>query len=66
MLEAYGPFVERQLARGIRLQTISRHILGLFQGQPGARAWRRHLSEQAHRPSAGPEVLLQAAELVSD
>ena len=66
VLEAYGPFVERQLARGIRLQTISRHILGLFQGQPGARAWRRHLSEQAHRPGAGPEVLLRAAALVPD
>ncbi len=66
VLEAYTPFVERQLARGIRLQTISRHILGLFQGQPGARAWRRHLSEQAHRRDAGPEVLLQAAELVAD
>jgi tRNA-dihydrouridine synthase A len=66
VLEAYAPFVERQLARGIRLQTISRHILGLFQGQPGARAWRRHLSQRAHRPGAGPEVLLEAAGLVPD
>ena len=32
---------------------LSRHILGLFQGQPGARAWRRHLSQQAHRPGEG-------------
>lgn len=54
------PYVERELLRGTRLQQISRHILGLFQGQPGARAWRRYLSENAHRPGAGIEVLEQA------
>ena len=47
-----GPYVEAHLASGGRLQHISRHLLGLFQGLPGARAWRRTLSESAHRPDA--------------
>ena len=54
------PYVEQQLADGVRLHSITRHILGLFQGQPGARAWRRTLSEQGHRPGAGSEVIEQA------
>ncbi|WP_269752100.1 tRNA dihydrouridine(20/20a) synthase DusA [Thiocapsa bogorovii] len=57
ILDAFLPYVERELAGGTPLSAMSRHILGLFQGQPGARAWRRHLSEQAHRPGAGVEVL---------
>ncbi|HHM06467.1 MAG TPA: tRNA dihydrouridine(20/20a) synthase DusA [Gammaproteobacteria bacterium] len=58
------PYVATQLARGTPLQAISRHLLGLFQGQPGARAWRRHLSEQAHRQGADGRVLLDAARQV--
>jgi tRNA-dihydrouridine synthase A len=54
------PYVEQQLADGARLQRIARHMLGLFQGQPGARAWRRYISEHAHRDGAGPEVLENA------
>lgn len=54
------PYVERELARGVLLKHISRHMLGLFAGQPGARGWRRYLSENAHRNGAGPEVLEQA------
>jgi tRNA-dihydrouridine synthase A len=46
------PYIESHLAAGGRLQHISRHLLGLFQGLPGARAWRRTLSENAHRPDA--------------
>lgn len=65
VLEAFLPFVERELSRGIGLQHITRHILGLFQGQPGARAWRRYLSENAQRRSAGPEVILEAARHVA-
>lgn len=57
VLDAFLHYVERELAGGTPLSAMSRHILGLFQGQPGARAWRRHLSEQAHRPGAGVEVL---------
>jgi tRNA-dihydrouridine synthase A len=49
-----------QLRQGTPLKHITRHMLGLFQGQPGARRWRRTLSERAHRPGAGVEVL-QAA-----
>ena len=54
------PYVEAHLARGDRLQHISRHILGLYQGLPGARAYRRVLSEQAHRQDAGWEVVERA------
>jgi tRNA-dihydrouridine synthase A len=60
VLDAFLPYVEREIGAGQHLSAISRHILGLFQGQPGARAWRRHLSEQAHRPGAGIEVLTTA------
>jgi tRNA-dihydrouridine synthase A len=59
------PFVEKELSQGVRLQSITRHILGLFQGLPGARAWRRHLSEHAHRKGAGIEVIEQAAAQIS-
>ncbi len=54
------PFIEQERAAGTPLNRISRHILGLFSGRPGARAWRRHLSENAHLPGAGPEVIEQA------
>ena len=57
VLEAFIPYAERQLAAGVPMNAMSRHLLGLFQGQPGARAWRRRISEQAHRPGAGIEVL---------
>ena len=57
-------YVERQLADGVRLQQITRHMLGLFHGQPGARAWRRYISEHAHRDGAGPEVLEHALQYV--
>lgn len=60
VVQALIPYIERELAEGVYLSRITRHILGLFQGQPGARAWRRHLSEHAHRPGAGVEVLTQA------
>jgi len=53
-------YVAAELAAGTSLAAMTRHMLGLFQGVPGARAWRRHLSEQAHRPGAGLSVL-QAA-----
>ncbi len=59
-------YVERQCRAGWRLNAVTRHMIGLFQGQPGARAWRRYLSENAHKPGAGPEVLLAAAALVPD
>ncbi len=54
------PYLERQLDRGTALKHVTRHVLGLFQATPGARLWRRHLSENAHRPDAGIEVMLDA------
>jgi tRNA-dihydrouridine synthase A len=60
VLARLKPYVDAHLARGDRLQHISRHILGLYQGLPGARAFRRLLSERAHRADAGYEVVEQA------
>ena len=60
VLARLRPYVGAHLARGDRLQHISRHILGLYQGLPGARAYRRVLSEQAHRDDAGWEVVERA------
>ncbi|MCA8934115.1 MAG: tRNA dihydrouridine(20/20a) synthase DusA [Rhodospirillaceae bacterium] len=53
-------YIERQTGQGVPLAAITRHILGLFAGVPGARAWRRHLSEEAHRPGADASVVRAA------
>ncbi len=60
VLEALMPYAERHLRQGGRLNNIARHILGLYHGRPRARAYRRHLSEDAPREGAGIEVLRQA------
>jgi tRNA-dihydrouridine synthase A len=60
------PYVDRELGRGARLSAITRHMLGLFRGVPGARAFRRHLATEAVKPGAGIEVLLEALALVAD
>jgi tRNA-dihydrouridine synthase A len=62
--EAYLPYVERELAAGTPLGAITRHMLGLFSGQPGGRLFRRHLSEHAHLKGAGIHVLRDALALV--
>jgi tRNA-dihydrouridine synthase A len=54
------PYIEQQMSQGVRLNSISRHLLGLFHGVEGARAWRRHISENATRLGADAEVLLAA------
>ncbi len=54
------PYVEAHLSAGGRLHQITRHMLGLFHGQPGARGWRRVLTEGAREEDAGPEVLVAA------
>ena len=54
------PYVEARLAEGVPLKSITRHILGLYNGLPGARVWRRRLSEDAHAAGAGPEVIERA------
>lgn len=59
------PYIADHLAQGGRLGQVTRHMLGLFQGRPGARGWRRHLSENAHADGAGPEVVLAALEHVT-
>lgn len=56
-VEAFIPYIEAQLAEGTRLHGITRHVLGLFAGCPGAKAWRRTLSENAPRDGAGIDVL---------
>jgi tRNA-dihydrouridine synthase A len=60
IVEKIAPYVDQQVASGASLNSISRHLLGLFAGQPGARAWRRYISEHAHRDGAGSEVLINA------
>jgi tRNA-dihydrouridine synthase A len=59
------PFVARELAEGTPLAHITRHILGLYRSQPGGRAFRRVLSQRAHQPGAGIEVIEDALAAVS-
>jgi tRNA-dihydrouridine synthase A len=56
-VERYRPYVARELARGAHLAGMTRHMLGLFHGQPGARAWRRILTVEGVKPGAGLEVI---------
>ena len=51
-VEAFLPYIERELSRGVRLHSITRHLHGLFQAVPGARAYRRHLATAAVKPGA--------------
>jgi len=63
---AYIPYIERELAKGARLNSITRHVLGLFRAVPGARAFRRHLAVEAVKPGAGAAVIADALALVLD
>jgi len=65
VLDRFVPYIEAELAAGARLNQMTRHILGLFHGQPRARAFRRHLAENAHLDGAGIEVLLAARRIVA-
>ncbi len=60
LLERMARYAERELARGERLSAITRHMLGLHTGEPGAREYRRLLSEGARRPGTGADLILQA------
>lgn len=60
IVRACAPYVAAQLAEGVPLARVTRHLLGLYQGQPGARRWRRYLSEQASQPDSGLEILSEA------
>ncbi len=64
IVEQLIPFIEQEQSAGTPVNRVSRHILGLFNGQPGARAWRRHISENAHRKGADSSVILEAASRV--
>jgi tRNA-dihydrouridine synthase A len=64
--EALIPYIARELARGTRLHAITRHILGLFRGVPGARAFRRHLATEAVKPGADIATFRSALALVVD
>ena len=63
--EQYIDYCIKQMDRGSRLNHLSRHILGLYQGEPGARAFRRHISENAHRDNATVDVLVDALRYIA-
>ncbi|WP_263858943.1 tRNA dihydrouridine(20/20a) synthase DusA [Rhodopseudomonas infernalis] len=65
-LEALLPYIERQLAQGVRLHAITRHLIGAYQGVPGARAFRRYLSEFGVKPDADASVLIKAMVAVEE
>ncbi len=65
VIEAMYPYIEHELSQGTYLGHITRHMLGIFQGIPGARQFRRHLSENAHKAGADVEVLRQALTFVT-
>lgn len=60
------PYIEAHLAGGGTLFQVTRHMLGLFHGVPGARRWRRHLSENAYKKGAGIDVVFDALALVPE
>jgi len=62
---AYEPYMAARLAEGVRLSSMTRHMLGLFHGRPGARAWRRHLTTESVRPGAGLTVVHDALSFVA-
>ena len=60
------PYIEREMAEGVRLHAITRHVLGLFRAVPGARAFRRHLATEGVKPGASAAVMADALALVLD
>ena len=66
VVAALMPYAERLASEGTPIKHLTRHILGLFNGERGARLWRRYLSENAHLPGAGPQILQEALERVME
>ena len=66
IVRAMYPYIENHLAEGGRLKHISRHMIGLYQAMPGAKLWRRYISENAHLDGAGTQILEHALELVAE
>ncbi|MCP4933076.1 MAG: tRNA dihydrouridine(20/20a) synthase DusA [bacterium] len=64
VVEAMVPYIERELVNGVRLSSITRHMMGLYLNEPGARYWRQHLSVEACKDGAGVSVVLDAMALV--
>jgi tRNA-dihydrouridine synthase A len=62
VVESMLPYIQGELDRGVRLHSMSRHLLGLYHGQPGGRLWRRHLGEAATQRSAGVKELRDVLE----
>ena len=60
IIELFIPYIEQQLKNHVKLSSITRHILGLFHEQKGARRWRRYLSENAHKHEAGIHIIKEA------
>ena len=66
IVSLYAAYAEDQLARGTKLHQMTRHILGLYSGLPGARRWRRHLTEGAVQEGASADLIQEAADFVKD
>ena len=69
VVQALRPYLESLVADGVPVKRLTRHVLGLFQGQPGARIWRRYLSEHAHQDDGDTGILdaaLRAMDKVAD
>lgn len=64
VINAFIDYAESEIQQGIYLKHMTRHILGLFQGQVGAKRWRRHISQHAYKPGANTQVLRDALELM--
>jgi tRNA-dihydrouridine synthase A len=65
-VENLFPYIEKAMTDGARLNSVTRHLLGLFRGQPGARLFRRHLATEAVKPGAEVNVLRDALAFIGD
>jgi tRNA-dihydrouridine synthase A len=65
IMSRFLEYARKELGKGTALNQLTRHILGLYQGQPGARGWRRQLSTQSCRPGAGIEVIMEAMRMMA-
>ena len=65
VIESYKPYIETCLAKGVRLSSLSRHIMGLYRGQPRGKAWRKYLGDFARKPGAGTTIIDAALEHMS-
>jgi len=66
VLLQYIDYIENEMANGTRLTQMSRHVLGLFQGVSGAKAWRRHISENAHKKGSNAQLLVEAEKFIRE